>query len=873
VIRATAILLLAALTAAASDEAPGRRPLDPASGQRQYAPDRDAAIHHLALDVTPDFTRRMISAQAILTFQPIAQPLEEVQLDAVDLDIQSVVSSQKIDAYQVTADHLVITFAAPISPDTEASVTIRYTAQPEKGLYFRTPDMGYNAGDEHLFTQGEAIDERYWYPGYDSPNQKFTTEITCHVPAGMIALSNGRLVSEEKDAGGLTAFHWSQEQPHANYLVSLVAGYFKKVEDKHKDTPLAFYVPPSDINEAPNSFRDTRDIMEFYEEEIGVPYPWAKYYQVVVQDFMEGGMENTSITTLTERTLYTDATENVRSSQGLIAHEMAHQWFGDLVTCKDWSQIWLNEGFATFYALLYDEHKNGRDAMLYGLYTTARGIFGVSNDVRAIVSRKFDSPDDNFGYLAYDKGGFVLRMLRSQLGEDLYRRCIRTYLEQHKFGNVVTEDLARVVEELSGRSYDQFFDQWVYHAHYPEIDAGYSWDEKAKLAKISIRQTQKTSDDVLLFNFPLTLAFKTSNGIVEQTITVKDKSQDFYFPLDSAPRIVRVDPHLALLAKIDFSAPTPMLYAQLEDNDDVVGRLLAIDTLKDSKGHQAVEKLSHALNHDPFYGVRIEAARALESIHDDESLEALLASMKQSDARVRNRVMSAIAQFYDARALEAERRALAEERNPEIQSQSIRALSKYPQADARPLLLPLLESHSYRNGILDAAIGALSAQDNPADIAPLRDTLKARKTEMTSRGFSGGLNDLATLARDCNKKDEVREFIIGYVNDKNTSIQTGAIRALGALEDPGAIPALQTFASASHESPTQRAAASALEAIRSGRQRGDDLRDLRQTVLDLQKTVQKLRQDIDSLHSKADAKKGGRPASGKTGARQFKEAQ
>jgi aminopeptidase N len=869
VTRTLAIVLLLAPFATVFGAAPLKRSPDSWSGQRQYAPDRDAEIHHVALDVTPDFQHRTISGEAVLSFQPIAKPLEELQLDAVGLDIQSVASTGKIEAYEVTADHLVITFAAALAPDREASVTIRYKAQPEKGLYFRTPEMGYNGGDEHLFTQGEAIDERHWYPCYDSPNQKFTTEITCHVPAGMTVLSNGRLVSEEKDAGGLTAFHWRQEQPHANYLVSLVAGYFKKIEDKYKDIPLAFYTPPSDINEAPNSFRDTRDILAFYESEIGVPFPWVKYYQVLVQDFMEGGMENTSLTTLTERTLFTAATENVRSSQGLVAHEMAHQWFGDLVTCKDWSQIWLNEGFATFYALLYDEHKSGSDSMLYGLYTTERSIFAVSNDVKPIVSRKFDSPDDLFNYLAYQKGCFVLRMLRSQLGQDLYRRCIAAYLERHKFGNVVTDDLARVVEELSGRSYDQFFDQWVYHAHYPEIEAGYSWDEKGKMAKISIRQTQKTSDDVLLFDFPLAIAFKTAGGTVEKTITVKEKAQDFYFALESAPRIVRLDPHLALLAKIDFhNLATPMLCAQLDDAGDVVGRLFAIEQIKDLKSHEAVEKLSRALHNDPFYGVRIEAARALQSIHDDESLEALLGSTKQSDARVRNQVMGAIAGFYDARALEAEERALATERNPDVQAQSIRALGKYARADARQCLLPLLQSQSYRNSTLDAAIAALSAQDDPADIAPLRDTLKARKKEMTSRGFADGLGALASLALNCDKKGEARDFILGYVNDKNEAIQTGAIKALGALEDPGAIPVLQSFAGASRENAAQQAATGALEAIRSARQRGDNSKELRQTVLDLQNEVQKLRQEVQSLEKKADAKKSGRAASGRNAIRQ-----
>jgi aminopeptidase N len=285
---------------------------------------------------------------------------------------------------------------------------------------------------------------------------------------------------------------------------------------------------------------------------------------------------------------------------------------------------------------------------------------------------------------------------------------------------------------------------------------------------------------------------------------------------------------------------------------------VAIEKLKDLKGHEAVAKLSHALNHDAFYGVRVEAAKALESIHDDDSLSALLDSTAQSDARVRNQVMTAIAGFYDARAFVAERRALASEKNPDVQAQSIRSLGKYANADARQLLLPLLQSQSYRNSILAAAIAALSAQNDPADIGPLRDALKARKAEMTSRGFADGLDGLASLARNCGKKEEARDFIAGFVNDQKEEIQIGAIKALGTLEDPTAIPVLETFAGASRENAAQPTAATALEAIRSARQPGDNLTELRQTVLDLQKETEKLRRDLQSLQQKVDAKKNGR---------------
>ena len=391
-------------------------PLD-SPDHRKYAPDHGVKVLHVALDITPNFELRAIEGEAVLTFRPASLPVREISLDAVDLTVQELKATEQVEAYQNTDDKLTITFAKEISADKPVSVTIRYHAQPAKGLYFRTPEMGYKEGDDHFFTQGEEIEGRHWYPCFDSPNAMFTSEVTCRVPEGMTVVSNGRLVSEEKDpATGLDVFHWSQEQPHANYLMTLVAGYFKKLEDKCGDTPLAFLTPPSEFKEAPNSFSDTKDIMSFFEKEIGVPYPWPKYYQICVNDFVAGGMENTSATTLTDSTLFSKETENIHDSDDLISHEMAHQWFGDLVTCKDWSHIWLNEGFATYYETLYRGHKSGRDAMLYQLYERAQQITGIDNDTNPIVRRTYDDPSDMFNYLAYPKGGWVLHMLRSQLG-------------------------------------------------------------------------------------------------------------------------------------------------------------------------------------------------------------------------------------------------------------------------------------------------------------------------------------------------------------------------------------------------------------------------------------------------------------------------
>ena len=227
--------------------------------------------------------------------------------------------------------------------------------------------------------------------------------------------------------------------------------------------------------------------MAFFEEEIGMNFPWVKYDQVTIVDFTAGGMENTSLTTLTHRTIFSEATENLRTTRRLDAHEMAHQWFGDYVTCKDWSHLWLNEGFATYYTHLYEGHKFGRDAMLYGLYRDAQNaILPQKNDTKPIVFNAYKNPMDQFDYRAYPKGSWVLHMLRSQLGPDLYRKCIKAYLEKHALTSVVSDDLRQVIEEHSGQSLDRFFDQWVYSPRHPDLRISYKWLPKQNLAKVTV---------------------------------------------------------------------------------------------------------------------------------------------------------------------------------------------------------------------------------------------------------------------------------------------------------------------------------------------------------------------------------------------------
>ncbi len=825
------------------------------TAERQYAPDRKADILHITIDVTPDFKSRTIAGTTTIKFAPIAKPLTELRLDAIDLNVSSVTSSRQIEGYKVTDEAITITFDPPVPPGAETTVTVVYEAEPKQGLYFRTPEMGYKEEDTHLSTQGETHEAPHWYPNYDYPNERSSSEVICRVPEDMTVISNGRLISEEIDSeSGLKVVRWLQEKPHVNYLIALVAGKLKKIESHYKDIPLAFYTPTSQIELAENSFEGTADMIAFYEKEIGVPYPWDKYYQAVVQDG-GGGMENTTLTILGDGTLFTKETENIRSSQSLVAHELVHQWFGDYVTCKDWSHLWLNEGFATYYEDLYDGYKNGKDSMLYGLYRSARGVLSDRPVHKPIVYRSYADAWEQFDYRTYPKGGWVLHMLRSELGEELFRKCVKTYLERHALSSVVTEDFSSIIEELTGRSFDRFFDQWVYHARHPDLTVSYNWSEKDKLAKVSVEQTHEVNDNVMLFHFRTKVRFVIDDECVDRELIVDSKQHDFYFPLPKEPKIVRFDPDYCLLATVKFEKPTAMLYAQLENKDDVIGRLRAIDALKKKEDRKTVSKLKDVLNSDAFYGVSSEAAAALRNIHTNEAFEALIDSIDQPDARVRLQVVEGIGGFYRPESFRRTKRILNSEKNPEILYRAIRSLGKYHHKDTRRLLMDYLKSKSYRNRLAAGAIQAIRMLDEPFFISLLQRTLSEREQEFTSWDFARGLDTLAYISRNEEDKTKVRNFLVGYVNHPRQSIQAGAIRALGTLGDPKAIPIVETFSGDDPDDRLQRSAKNALKALREKKELvPEEIVQLRETVDKIRKENEKLRNDVDDIKKRLDAK-------------------
>jgi aminopeptidase N len=830
---------------------------------RRYAPERQVDVTHVTIDVTPDFAARTIRGVTTIAFTPLVKPLTELKLDAIDLHIASVESGARIVGHTVTDTSITITFSPPVLPGDPTTVTIRYDAEPQRGMYFRTLQMGYPEGDMHLFTQGESHEAPYWYPSFDYPNERFSSEVICRVPPDMTVLSNGRLVSQEIDpATGLKAAHWLQEKPHVNYLVALVAGRFGKVESRYRDIPLAFYTPLSQVEQAANSFEGTADMIEFFEQELGVPYPWDKYDQVAVADFVAGGMENTSLTVLNDDTLFTKDTENIRSSEHLVSHELVHQWVGDYVTCKDWSHVWLNEGFATHYQRLYDGHRNGRDAMLYDLYTAARWITSQT-DSKPIVNRRYKDAEDQFDYHTYSKAGWVLHMLRCQLGDSLFQHIIKTYIERHALGTVVTEDFRSIIEELSGRSFDRFFDQWLYHGGCPKLEVAYNWSEQDKLAKISVKQTASADGGTSVFVMPTKVRFRLGEQMIDRDIVIDSAQHDFYFAMHAEPNIVRFDPDLTLLAKVAFSVPEPMLYAQLENRSDVVGRLLAIDALKEKKDKKTVSRLKDVLSNDPFYGVRRGAAAALQEIHTDEAFAALVESMNQSDARVRLCVVEQIGNFYRPEVLAHMESVLADEKNPEIAIAAIQNMGRFHSPQTRQAISRYLQSTSYRNELANAAIAAIRKLDDPAFIPELITTLREGEGRFQSWDFTRGLGTLARIARDQEDRTQVRDFIAGYVNHPRQVIRRGAIGALGTLGDPRAIPIIETFCGQEPYDQIQRSAKEAMDKLQEKKPLvPEEVIELRKAVDDLKKETEKLKKDLDDVKKQGAAKAENPPATG-----------
>jgi aminopeptidase N len=753
--------------------------------ERQYERPRPFAIRHLFLDLSLDFDDKSVAGTATLEFERVAPDTGSLELDAVGFELEGV----RVDlgrglepaGYDYDGERIEV---HGLERRTLGKVEISYRARPRRGLYFLEPDKKVKHRPRQVWSQCQDEDARHWFPCHDKPHVKMTTELRVVVPQGMTALSNGKLVASktEKKRGQPWSYHFLLEQPHPSYLVTLVAGEFAVVEDRparvgEREIPVRYYVPRDRAREARRSFGETPRMIELFSRLTGLDFPWDSYSQIVVSDFIFGGMENTTASTMYEHVLLDERAALDVSSNDLVAHELAHQWFGDFVTCRDWSHAWLNEGFATFFEHVEREDRLGRDEYDYSLAADLDAYLAEASSryTRPIVCRDYAAPIDLFDRHLYEKGGLVLHMLRRELGDELFWRAISLYLSSHRHAIVETNDLLRSFERVSGRSFERFFDQWVFRPGHPELRVKVGYD-KGVLA-VDLKQTQKTPDQaVFSFDFEIEVGH-TDGRTTRHKKSVKQAEDTLVVELGQRPAWVGVDPEFRVAARVQLEAPSDMLRGQLAHSSSARLRWLAAEALGKRDDPPTISALARALGKkSEAWMVRAEAARALGRIRADAARAELEKQAKVEHPKVRRAVAAALGNFKHAAAARTLGELARRDRSYLVSAEAARALGRTRQPGVLEMLAQILDRPSWADVTRAGALDGLGALREKAAV-PL--VLERSRYGVPSRGRRAAVHALAEL----DDSRTVREHLEELLEDPDPHLKIEAVSALQALGD------------------------------------------------------------------------------------------
>ncbi len=611
----------------------------------RYIPDHDFDIRHVALDIRFDWEREQLIGIETMVFRPLLANLKSIELDAAEMTVASVKLVNggplrfEMDA---TNQKLRIELGRAYQPADELTIVTEYhTNGPQKripglvgaALRFIKPSPDDPTRPKQIWSQGESEYNHYWFPIYDHPNDFFTSEITATVEKPLTVVSNGKLLETKVNNDGTRTFHWKIDQPHASYLTSIVVGEYIPIVSEYQGIPIITNVYPSQVKEGRVTAARLPEMVKFFSEKTGLKYPYAKYAQTIARDF-GGGMENISATTQTDNMIHDARTELDSNTDGLQSHELAHQWFGDYVTCREWSDIWLNESFATYFQAMWDEHKLGADDFLYSDVKANQDAYFSAwkqGNRRPIVTKNYASPDSVFDTYAYPRGGAVLHMLRKTLGEDNWWRAINHYLRKYANQPVETEQFRIAIEESTGQAMDWFFDEWLYKMGHPIFRVKQNYDPATKALKLSVEQLQTVDTtsqfpQVAFFQTPVDIEIGTAAGTrLERVQVLPKKEQEFTLKVDSKPLLVNFDYRGTLIKEVEFDKTTDELAYQLNRDEDVLGRVWALSqlvarrrvaTTSDIEKERITAELASALTRDKFWGVRLDAATALANAKD-----------------------------------------------------------------------------------------------------------------------------------------------------------------------------------------------------------------------------------------------------------------
>ncbi len=834
---------------------PGTRP--------RYAPDRVVDIQHIALDLAVDPAKREVGGTATLRGAAIAPGTRSITLDAVELAIENVTVGGRVATFRHDGKKLRVDFPEPLAAGAEVVVAVTYRGAPRRGLYFIAPEEGYPDKPLQAWTQGQDEDSRYWFPCIDAPLEKATSELRVRVPAPMFALSNGTLI-EDRTEGDTRHLHWRLDVPHSCYLITLAIGDFAAIETKSTtgDLPIVYYVQRGKEAAAERTLARTPQMIELFNRLFGVPYPYPRYSQVFVADFIFGGMENTSATTLTDTVLIDERAALDYDIDALVAHELAHQWFGDLVTCRDWGEGWLNEGFATYSEYLWREHHEGRDAADLELEDWADMYFGedAGRYRRTIATKLFEEPIDIFDHHLYEKGGRVLHMLRDVLRDDegddsAFWRALAHYLGKHRHGVVESRDLARAVEESSGKNVDWFFSQWVIDgAGHPELEVAFAWNADTHQAQVTVEQKQKVEGKTPVFRIPTRVRFRVDDADVDVPIEIVDPHHVFHVRLEREPTQAIFDPGKLVLAKLTVTKPEPMWIAQLEHAELAIDRSAAAHALAQRGGPAAEAALGRALQHDPYWAVRGNAAAGLATIRSESARDRLVAALgSERHARARRAIARALGEFVHDPAAGAALAAVVEKGDASyfVEAEACLALGKTRHPRAGELLRVAATRDSFTDVIRQHAYRGLAEARDDSAVGLLVDATRWGRVTQGRRAATSALASLARGRRDREQRD-VRERIELLLSDRDFRVQAAAVEALGKIGDPAAIGPLRRMMERELDGRLRRRGREIIRDLGEGAPLAEDVRRLRDELGELRTLATTLRQRIEVLETAGD---------------------
>ncbi|MCB9190078.1 MAG: M1 family peptidase [Flavobacteriales bacterium] len=719
--KATVSEEVAPVEAAAEEETPAVE-----TREYQAAYTRTFDLIHTSLDVRFDWEKQQLIGKAQLTLTPYFYDTDQLTLDAKGFELRSVSlknqESLKPLKYDYDGQKMNIALDRVYTRKDTLKVWVDYVAKPEeldaegsaaimdaKGLYFINPLGEDKNKPKQIWTQGETESSSCWFPTIDAPNENMTQDIKITVDSRYVTLSNGLLVSSKPNGDGTRTDLWKQSLPHAPYLAMMAIGEFAVVKDKWKGIDVDYYVEPEYEPHAKAIFGETPAMLDFYSDVLKYPYAWEKYSQVVVRDYVSGAMENTTATIHGEFLHRTDRELLDGDNERIIAHELFHHWFGDLVTCESWSNLPLNESFATYGEYLWLEHRHGIDeADKHGdeqmrQYFASVAQTGHLNMVRFY----YDNKEDMFDAHSYNKGGRILHMLRKTIGDEAFFEGLNLYLNENKFQAVEMHQLRLAMEEVTGMDLNWFFNQWFFNKGHADLSVSHTYDAATKKYAITISQNQDLKE-MPLYRIPMDVDIYFGGAVNRHRIDLTEVEQTFEFDVLGQPQLVLVDAENILLGTKNETLTEDEYVFMLKNAPRYLDKVEAMNGLKGSSSDDAVTAMLNLLD-DEYWGTRRKALQALKSksVADTSLLKNKLMWLAQKDPKssVRAEAISFLAErFSKGESTRTIIEGAMKDRSYNVLGATLKAISEY---DTDRALSLAKEAEADASGSLISAIASL----------------------------------------------------------------------------------------------------------------------------------------------------------------------